>query len=176
MLLVGCGGEERSIGGGLASSAVVTSTIVAPPGRAVTWADVQLLVRGGDGVVLDRIDPDQIGAGLEYLGSRVRILGSDGDAGGDPNPTTSGFGFPPARGAIEAVGGARLGPYDAATSRPIAEVLVGVRAQTPGRYELTGLRVRYRERSVVRTGTLRHRLVLCVVDAEDLRANPHPTC
>ena len=55
----------------------------------------------------------------------------------------------------------------AADERPLAEVLVGLVADRPGRYVLRGLRIRYTVGGSDREGTLAHAVAICATDPDD---------
>jgi hypothetical protein len=164
-VLVACGGGSPPPAP-LASGAVTAEAIGAATGSPATWAGVVLINRGAAPLTLSAVEPVTIDAGLTVVGVQVRVLGADGDASGDPNPSVSGPGYPPAP-AGAPVDGTVLAPVVATDDRPIAEVLVGLVATRPGRYVLRGLRVRYVVGGVEREGTLAHAVAICSTDPGD---------
>jgi hypothetical protein len=165
VLLVACGGGSAPPAP-LASSAITSEAIGVAPGSPATWAGVVLLNRGAAPLTLQAIEPVEVDAGLRMIEVQVRVLGADGDASGDPNPSVSGPGFPPAH-VGSAVDGTVVDPVVAADERPLAEVLVGLVADRPGRYVLRGLRVRYVVGGAEREGTLAHAVAICATDPGD---------
>jgi hypothetical protein len=163
-LLVACDGSAPPAP--LASGAVASEAVGVATGRPATWAGVVLLNRGTVPLTLSAIAPVSLDAGLEIVGVQVRVLGPDGDARGDPNPSVSGPGFPPPHGG-HAVAGTVLAPVVAADERPLAEVLIGLLAHRPGRYVLRGLRITYVVDGAEREGTLAHAVALCATDPGD---------
>jgi hypothetical protein len=115
--------------------------------------------------------------GLRVVGVRIRVLGPNGDAAGDPNPAVSGSGFPPAGQPGGPVAGTRLDPVAGNDLRPQAEILVGLQADRPGHYVLRGLRIAYRVGGVDDVGTVSHAVALCVTDPGDRpgACTPPPT-
>jgi hypothetical protein len=145
---------------------VTSEAVGVATGRPGTWAGVVLVNRGAAPLTLSSVAPVSLAAGLEVVGVQVRVLGPDGDAAGDPNPSVSGPGFPPPhRGG--AVAGTVLEPVATADERPLAELLVGLVAHRPGRYVLRGLRIRYVVDGKEREGTLSHAVAICATDPGD---------
>ena len=165
VLLVACRGGSTPPAP-LASSAVTSEAIGAATGSPATWAGVVLLNRGAAPLTLSAIEPVALDAGLRVVGVQVRVLGPDGDASGDPNPSVSGPGFPPARHGGP-VAGTVLAPVVAADERPLAELLVGLVADRPGRYVLRGLRISYVVDGETRQGTIAHAVAVCATDPDD---------
>ena len=165
VLLVACGGGSASPAP-LASGAVTAEGIGTATGSPATWAGVMLVNRGDAPLTLSAVEPVSLDAGLRVVGIQVRILGPDGDALGDPNPSVSGPGFPPVHRGVQ-VAGAVLEPVVPADERPLAEVLVGLVADRPGRYVLRGLRIRYTVDGSDREGTLAHAVAICATDPDD---------
>lgn len=165
VLLVACGGGSPPPAP-LASGAVTAVTVGVATGHPATWAGVELINRGAAPLTLLVVEPVALAAGLTVVGAQVRVLGPDGDAAGDPNPSVSGPGYPPIR-AGTTVAGTVLDPVVATDERPIAEVLVGLVADRPGRYVLRGLRVRYVVGGVEREGTVAHAIAVCATDPDD---------
>lgn len=165
VLLVACGGGSTPPAP-LASGAVTAEAVGVATGSPATWAGVVLLNRGAAPLTLTSIEPSTLDSGLKVVGVQVRVLGADGDAAGDPNPSVSGPGYPPVHPGAP-VAGTVLEPLVAADERPIAEVLVGLVADRPGRYVLSGLRVRYVVGGVEREGTLAHQIAVCATDPDD---------
>ena len=164
VLLVACGGSTPPAP--LASGAVTTEAVGVATGSPVTWAGVVLLNRGAAPLTLTSVEPMPLDAGLKVVGVQVRVLTADGDATGDPNPSVSGPGYPPVHPGAP-VAGTVLEPLVAADERPVAEVLVGLVADRPGRYVLSGLRVRYVVGGAEREGTLAHQIAVCAADPDD---------
>ncbi len=164
VLLVACGGSTPPAP--LASGAVTAEAVGVATGAPATWAGIVLLNRGAAPLTLAAVEPVGIDAGLRVVGVQVRVLGADGDASGDPNPSVTGPGYPPAHPGAP-VAGTVLDPMVTADERPIAEVLIGLAADRPGRYVLRGLRVRYVVGGVEREGTLEHAIALCATDPDD---------
>ena len=143
VLLVACGGGSAP-SAPLASGAVTSEAIGVATGSPATWAGVVLVNRGTAPLTLSAVEPVSLDAGLKVAGVEVRVLGPDGDALGDPNPSVSGPGYPPESTA-------------ACRSRASALALRSWRPTSarwprcwsawsptgPGRYVLRGLRVRY---------------------------------
>jgi hypothetical protein len=164
VLLVACGGSPPPAP--LASSAVTAEAVGVATGAPATWAGVVLLNRGAVPLTLSAVEPVTLDPGLKVVGVQVRVLGAEGDATGDPNPSVSGPGYPPDHPGVP-VAGTVLEPMVAADERPIAEVLVGLVAERPGRYVLSGLRVRYVVGGAEREGTLTHQVAICANDPDD---------
>ncbi len=172
VLLVACGGGGTPPAP-LASGAVTSEGIGVATGFPATWAGVMLINRGAAPLTLSTIEPVSLAAGLKVVGVQVRVLGPDGDAGGDPNPSVSGSGYPPLHRGT-AVAGTELAPVVASDERPLAEVLIGLVADRPGRYVLRGLRIRYVVGGAEREGTLAHAVAVCVTDPDDQAATCAP--
>lgn len=172
VLLVACGGGSTPPAP-LASGAVTAEAVGVATGSPVTWAGVVLLNRGAVPLTLAGVEPVTLDAGLKVVGVQVRVIGAAGDAAGDPNPSVSGSGYPPVPSGAP-VAGTVLAPLAAADDRPIAEVLVGLVADRPGRYVLSGLRVRYVADGVEREGTLTHAIAVCATDPDDQAGNCTP--
>ncbi len=175
VLLVGACGSERAADGPLASGVPTRVAIgVATAGEAV-WASVVVVNRGAEPLVIVAVEPLEIAAGLAVTGVRVRVLGVDGDATGDPNPSVSGSGqLPAATAGLPSPGSVELAPYDETSERPQAELLVGLTPAAPGRYEVRGLRIRYRAGADDRTGEVTHTVVVCAADVGDPPAGCDP--
>lgn len=165
VLVVACGGGSTPPAP-LASGAVTAEAVGAATGSPVTWAGVVLLNRGAAPLTLAGVEPVTLDDGLQVVGVQVRVLGAAGDEAGDPNPSVSGPGYPPVHPGTP-VAGTTLAPLVAADDRPVAEVLVGLVADRPGRYVLRGLRVRYVVGGVEREGTLTHAIAVCATDPGD---------
>ena len=165
VLLVACGGGSAP-SAPLASGAVTSEAIGVATGSPATWAGVVLINRGAAPLTLSAVEPVSLDAGLKVVGVQVRVLGPDGDPLGDPNPSVSGPGYPPVHRGVP-VAGTELAPVVAADERPLAEVLVGLVADRPGRYVLRGLRVRYTVGGSEREGTLAHAVAICATDPDD---------
>jgi hypothetical protein len=166
VLLAACGGSAPPEPP-LASGAITSESIGVATGKPATWADVVLVNRGKQPLTFRSIVPVSVAAGLRVVGVRIRVLGANGDASGDPNPAVSGSGFPPSGQAGGPVAGTRLDPVAGNDLRPQAEILVGLTADSPGHYVLRGLRIGYRVNGVDDVGTVTHAVALCVTDPGD---------
>ncbi len=112
-------------------------------GSPATWAGVVLLNRGAVPLTLSPVEPVSArprpeggrrpGARARRRRRRDRRPEPVGERPGLSRPTHPGV----------PVAGTVLEPVVAADERPIAEVLVGLVADRPGRYVLSGLRMRY---------------------------------
>jgi len=166
LLLAACGGSAPPEPP-LASGAVTSESIGVATGKPATWADVVLVNRGKQPITFRSVEPVSIAPGLKVLGVRIRVLGPNGDATGDPNPAVSGSGFPPTGQPGVPAAGVRLDPVAGDDLRPQAEILVGLTADSPGHYVLRGLRIGYRVNGVDDVGTVTHAVALCVTDPGD---------
>jgi hypothetical protein len=166
LLCAACGGSAPPPPP-LASGAITSESIGVATGKAATWADVVLVNRGKEPLEFESVEPVAVDPGLRVLGVRIRVLGPNGDAAGDPNPAVSGSGFPPTGQPGTPVAGTHLDPVAGDDLRPQAEVLVGLAADAPGHYVLRGLRIRYRVGSASEVGTVSHAVALCVTDPGD---------
>jgi hypothetical protein len=172
VLLVACGGGSAP-SAPLASGAVTSEAIGVATGSPATWAGVVLVNRGTAPLTLSAVEPVSLDAGLKVAGVEVRVLGPDGDALGDPNPSVSGPGYPPEHRGVP-VAGTVLAPVVPADERPQAEVLVGLVADRPGRYVLRGLRIRYTVGGAEQEGTLAHAVAICATDPDDQAGTCEP--
>jgi hypothetical protein len=175
LLCAACGGSAPPEPP-LASGAITSESLGVATGKAVTWADVVLVNRGKEPLEFRSVAPVTVDPGLRVLGIRIRVLGPNGDAAGNPNPAVSGSGYPPSGQPGTPVAGTRLDPVAGDELRPQAEVLVGLAAGAPGHYVLRGLRIRYRVGGTETAGTVSHAVALCVTDPGDQPgACPLPT-
>ena len=176
VLLAACGGSAPPEPP-LASGAVTSVSIGVATGKPATWADVVLVNRGKVPLEFRSVAPVSLTPGLRLIGVRIRVLGPNGDAAGNPNPSVSGSGFPPAGQPGAPVAGTRLDPVAGDDLRPQAEILVGLQADGPGDYVLRGLRIGYRVAGGDDVGTVSHAVALCVTDPGDQpgACTPPPT-
>jgi hypothetical protein len=184
LLMTACGSGDRAAADGPLASGVPTreAITVTSDGRAV-WASASrgstavmvsgaVANRGPAPLTITAVEPRDADADLAITGLRVRLLGVDGDATGDPNPSVSGPGSLPATAAHEVPGAVVLAPYVDADDRPVAELLVELAPGAPGRYVLTGLTVHYSVGGAKRVGAVGHAVAICAVDPGD----PDVTC
>ena len=164
VLLVACGGSPPPAP--LASSAVTAEAVGVATGAPATWAGVVLLNRGAAPLTLSAVEPVTLDAWLEGCGRAGARARRRGRRDRRPEPVGERPGYPPDHPGVP-VAGTVLEPMVAADERPIAEVLVGLVAERPGRYVLSGLRVRYVVGGAEREGTLTHQVAICANDPDD---------